>query len=61
MLPVYMVNINYNGKKYTFAMNGQTGKIVGNIPVGIKESIIWSILLFTIFFIILTVVIYFTG
>ena len=61
MLPVYMVNINYNGKKYTFAMNGQTGKIVGNIPVGVKESIIWSIILFIIFFLILTVVIYFVG
>lgn len=61
MLPVWMVNINYNGKVYIFAMNGQTGKIVGNIPIGVKESIIWSILLFVGFFVILTAILYFVG
>lgn len=61
MLPVWMVNVNYKGKMYTFAMNGQTGKIVGNIPVGLKESIIWSIILFVGFFIILTAIIYLVG
>ena len=50
MLPVWMVNINYNNKMYTFAMNGQTGKIVGNIPIGIKETIIWSVLVFIVLF-----------
>ena len=50
MLPVWMVNIQYNNKYYLFAMNGQTGKIVGNLPVGIKEVILWSIFLFLIFF-----------
>lgn len=61
MLPVWMVNVKYKDKIYTFAMNGQTGKIVGNIPVGVKESIIWSIILFIAFFIILTIVYYFIG
>ena len=51
MLPVWMVNIQYKDKSYTFAMNGQTGKIVGNIPIGIKETIIWSIIIFIGFFI----------
>lgn len=46
MLPVWMVNIHYNGKMYTFAMNGQTGKIVGNIPVSVGKTIAWSVSLF---------------
>ena len=29
MLPVYLIKTKYNGKEYTYAMNGQTGKIVG--------------------------------
>ncbi len=32
LYPVWLLNTNYNGKKYTFAMNGQTGKFVGNLP-----------------------------
>ncbi len=46
MLPVWMVNINYNDKIYTFAVNGQTGKMVGDIPIGKKETIIWTIGIF---------------
>ena len=48
LLPVWMVNINYNNKKYTFAMNGQTGKLVGNIPLDIKKTVIISIILFVV-------------
>ena len=48
MLPVWMVNIKYNNKIYTFAMNGQTGKMVGNIPIGVKETIFWGLLIFGI-------------
>ena len=51
MLPVWMVNIQYKNKNYTFAMNGQTGKIVGNIPIGVRETIMWSIIVFIGFFI----------
>ncbi|MBQ1907872.1 MAG: hypothetical protein II803_00070 [Firmicutes bacterium] len=32
MLPVYLLNCSFNGKKYRFAINGQTGKIVGELP-----------------------------
>ena len=31
--PVWMLNTVYKGEKYVFAMNGQTGKFVGNLPV----------------------------
>lgn len=52
MLPVWMLNIKHRDKTYTFAMNGQTGKMIGNIPIGIKETIFWSIIFFIILFVI---------
>jgi hypothetical protein len=33
LYPVWILNTTYNGEKYTFAMNGQTGKFVGNLPL----------------------------
>ena len=33
LMPVWLLNTTYKGKKYTFAMNGQTGKLVGDLPV----------------------------
>lgn len=33
MLPVWILNTKYKGKTYTFAMNGQTGKMVGKLPI----------------------------
>ena len=37
LLPVWLLNTTYQGKLYPFAMNGQTGKLVGDLPVGKKE------------------------
>lgn len=33
LCPVWILNTTWNGEKYTFAMNGQTGKFVGNLPM----------------------------
>ncbi len=33
LFPVWLLNTTYKGEKYTFAMNGQTGKFVGNLPI----------------------------
>lgn len=33
LYPVWLLNTSWNGNKYTFAMNGQTGKFVGDLPV----------------------------
>ena len=33
LYPVWLLNTSWNGKKYTFAMNGQTGKFVGDLPL----------------------------
>ncbi len=41
LLPVWILNTNYQGKLYTFAMNGQTGKFVGELPISWKRF--WSL------------------
>ena len=37
LLPVWMLNTRWNGKNYMFAMNGQTGRMVGDLPVDRKR------------------------
>lgn len=41
LLPVWMVCYHYNKKEYLFAMNGQTGKIVGKPPLSIAKIAAW--------------------
>ena len=38
LLPVYLFKMEYKNKSYRFAVNGQTGKIIGELPVGQKEK-----------------------
>lgn len=33
LYPVWLLNTSWNGQNYTFAMNGQTGKFVGDLPL----------------------------
>lgn len=43
LLPVWLLNTTWNGKKHTFAMNGQTGRFVGNLPVNrFKYWALWA-------------------
>ena len=51
-LPVWMLNIKYKDKTYTFAVNGQTGKFVGDLPIGVLECVIWGLGLFILFYVI---------
>lgn len=41
LLPVWMLNTKFNGKIYTFAMNGQTGKMTGTLPICPKRTALW--------------------
>lgn len=56
LLPVWMVNVKYNNKYYTFAMNGQTGEIVGDIPINKVKVALWSIAIFVIIFAIIILI-----
>ena len=33
LLPVWILNTKWDGKEFLFAMNGQTGKLVGDLPM----------------------------
>ncbi len=41
LYPVWLLSTTWNGKQYLFAMNGQTGKFVGNLPVDKKAYWRW--------------------
>lgn len=58
LLPVWMVNVKYKGKMYTFAMNGQTGEFIGNIPLAVGKTILYFILIFVISMIIIIAISY---
>lgn len=38
LYPVWLLNTSCNGKNYKFAMNGQTGKFVGDVPTDTKKA-----------------------
>lgn len=59
LLPVWMVNIKYNDKMYTFAMNGQTGKMIGDIPYSKGKLMIFILILFVVIFGISALITYF--
>ncbi|MGN1480826.1 hypothetical protein [Porcipelethomonas sp.] len=40
LLPVWILNTTWNDQKFIFAMNGQTGKFVGNLPT--DKKLFWS-------------------
>ena len=43
LLPAWILTTRWQDKVYTFAMNGQTGKMVGNLPIDWK--LFWTYLL----------------
>lgn len=38
LLPVWLLNTKWNGKDYLFAVNGQSGKFVGDLPCDKKKA-----------------------
>ena len=49
LYPVWLLNTTWNGNKYTFAMNGQTGKFVGDLPVDKGAAARWTVMLAAVF------------
>ena len=44
LYPVWILNTKWKDKPYRFAVNGQTGKIAGNLPVSAGKAILfWSL------------------
>jgi len=46
LLPVWMLNTKYEGNVYTFAMNGQTGRFVGKLPMSKAKFALWFAIVF---------------
>ena len=59
LLPVWLLSTKWNDQNYLFAMNGQTGKMVGDIPYSKKKAVLLWIVLFVITFIIMCLFTYF--
>ena len=51
LLPVWMVNVKYKDKMHIFAMNGQTGELIGNIPLDKGKAVLYFIMIFVVTFI----------
>ncbi|MDR1209886.1 MAG: hypothetical protein LBK41_06190 [Clostridiales bacterium] len=47
LYPVWLLNTTWRGKKYVFAMNGQTGKFVGDLPTDWLAFWLWFCFIFT--------------
>ena len=58
LLPVWVLNTTWNGNQYRFAMNGQTGKFIGDLPYDkslykkyfFRTAIITALLVFAVCF-----------
>ena len=64
LFPVYLFEISHAGKSYSFAVNGQTGKVVGDVPTDSGVSTFYFLKRFALVsgtLIILTVAKYMLG
>lgn len=41
LLPVWMLSTRWNGQNFIFAMNGQTGKFIGDLPISKGRYLAW--------------------
>ncbi len=48
LFPVWLLNTTWNGQKFTFAMNGQTGKMVGDLPFSLGKFFMYLALFFVL-------------
>ncbi len=42
LLPVWVLNTKYNGQMYSFAMNGQSGKFIGDLPIDMGKAVLYT-------------------
>lgn len=41
LLPVWILNTKWKGKDFLFAMNGQSGKLIGDLPIDKSKFLAW--------------------
>ena len=42
LMPVWLITTEKEGKTYTFAINGQTGKLTTDVPTDRKKALLWG-------------------
>jgi len=42
LMPVWLITTQKEGTTYTFAINGQTGKLTCDVPADTKKSLLWG-------------------
>lgn len=60
-LPVWLLCTTWNGKNYLFAVNGQSGKITGEMPTDAVLFVRYWLIITLVLFILAGVVLYFMG
>lgn len=61
LLPIYLFTTKYNGKVYQFAMNGQTGKFTGDLPMDKSKAFKYCLMIFAISFVVLFLLFFLMG
>ncbi len=59
LFPVWLLNTTWRGKRFTFAMNGQTGKMVGDLPPDTGKAVGLQLVLTAVFGLIAGLIMYF--
>ena len=59
MVPVWILTTRYKDEPYTFMMNGQTGKVVGSLPIDYGKLGNYSAMAFAICVVIAFAILYF--
>ena len=59
LLPVWMLHTKWNGEDYLFAMNGQTGKFIGDLPIDNGKAIRRFLMMFAPLLIIIAAIVIF--
>ena len=60
-LPVWLLSTKWNGNTYLFAVNGQSGKIAGDLPSDTALAIRFFILITLGVFVVTAIILYFIG
>lgn len=61
LLPVWILNTKWNGEMYQFAMNGQTGKFVGHLPLDKGLRMRSFLITYLIAFLVVALLVLFPG
>ncbi|MDO5476022.1 MAG: hypothetical protein Q4F43_02790 [Eubacteriales bacterium] len=48
VLPVWLLSTKWEGQNFLFAMNGQTGRMIGNLPISKAKQALWFAVIYVL-------------